>query len=89
MSTPTPTTSQTRRRAIVQISDALFLLKDRQEVGLVIRLLELMLEEVQSDFIKAPTADLPKVQATAGQLTQLLKMLTHPRAPIPNGEINA
>ena len=86
---PTLTTSQTRRRAIAQISDELYRRRDTSEVGLMARLLELMLEEVQNDFIRAPVADLPRVQATAGQLAQLIKMLSQARASTINGDTHA
>jgi hypothetical protein len=43
------------------------------------RMIELMLEDVKDDFVRCPAADLPKCQATAATLAQVLKLMTNPR----------
>ena len=85
-----PTMAQARRLAISQGAEQLYLRRETHEVSLMISVLELMLQEVQDDFIRAPVADLSRIQATAGQLAQLIKMLTHPRVTTQTqGDTNA
>lgn len=68
-----------RKIEVVRLAEELHRRRDVFEIQLVHRLIEAMLEDVKDDFIRVPVVDLPKCQATAATLAQLLKMLTHPR----------